>query len=246
MAALEALVAGGIDPAHLIPGTGLTNLPDTVRLTRHAVQLGCAGAMVLPPFYYKNVSADGLHAYFARLIEEVGDDRFRLYLYHIPQVAGVGIPVEVVARLRHDFPEIVAGIKDSSGNWDNTRALLAIDGLIVYPGSELSVLDAMALGAPGCISATANLNAAAIARVIALTSEGRKAEAVAAMEQVRAFRLKLQAASPIPAQKRLLAIASGEEEWAIVRPPLEPMDAAAGRRLADDLAREFEFVAAAA
>jgi len=154
--------------------------------------------------------------------------------------------LEVVARLRRDFPEVVAGIKDSSGNWENTRALLEIGGLTVYPGSELPLLEAMALGAPGCISATANLNAASIARVVALVGEKRDAEAAAAMEQVKAFRLKLQAAAPIPAQKRLLAIASGKEEWAIVRPPLEPMDAAAGRQLADELAREFEFIAAAA
>lgn len=246
MAALEALVAGGINPGRMIPGTGLTNLPDTVRLTRHAVELGCAGAMVLPPFYYKAVGADGLYAYFARLIEDVADDRFRLYLYHIPQVAGVGIPLDVVRRLRRDYPDTVAGIKDSSGNWENIRALLEIDGLVVYPGSELPLLEALALGAPGCISATANLNAASIARVVALVGEKRDAEAAAAMEQVKAFRLKLQAAAPIPAQKRLLAIASGKEEWAIVRPPLEPMDAAAGRQLADELAREFEFIAAAA
>ena len=246
MEALEALVAAGIDPSRLIPGTGLTSLADTARLTRHAVAQGCAGAMVLPPFYYKGVSEQGLYSYFARLIDIVADARLKLYLYHIPQVAGVGIPVQVVRRLHEEFPETIVGIKDSSGDWANTRALLAIDGLTVYPGSELTLIEAVALGAPGCISATANLNGRGIANVIDLVTAERHREAAAAFEAVKAFRLKLQASSPIPAQKRLLAISSGQEEWAIVRPPLDAMDAIAGRRLADELAREFEFVAAAA
>jgi 4-hydroxy-tetrahydrodipicolinate synthase len=246
MTALEALVAGGIEAGRLIPGTGLTSLADTARLTRHAVEQGCAGAMVLPPFYYKGVSADGLYAYFARLIETVGDPRLKLYLYHIPQVAGVGIPVDVVRRLRSDFPQTIVGIKDSSGDWANTRSLLEIEGLTVYPGSELVLIEAMALGAPGCISATANLNAAAIAKVIQFIAAGEHKAAADAFAGVKAFRLKLQAAAPIPAQKRLLAIATGHADWALVRPPLDSMDAAAGKRLADELAREFDFVAAAA
>ncbi len=133
-AALEALVAGGIDPGVMIVGTGVTNLPGTVHLTRHAMELGCRACMVLPPFYFKDPDPEGLFRHFAGLVERIGDDRLRIMLYHIPQVAGVGLPVPLVARLRAEFPEVVVAIKDSSGDWANTEALFGIDGLTVYPG----------------------------------------------------------------------------------------------------------------
>lgn len=245
MRALEALIGAGVPAARLIPGTGLTNIPDTVRLTRHAVELGCAGAMVLPPFYFKDVPDDGLYAHFARLIEGVGDDRLRIYLYHIPQVAGVGIPVPVVRRLHADFPGIVVGIKDSSGQWENTAALLSIEGLIVYPGSELPLLEALEMGAPGCISATANLNAGAIAEVVRLWDAGEHEAARAAHERAAVFRRIVQGYAPIPAQKRLLALATGDARWANTRPPLLPMSEEAGRALAAELEGALGFRLAA-
>ena len=239
-AMLEKLVEAGVDPALLIPGTGLTNLPDTVKLTRHAIDLGCAGAMILPPFYFKNVADEGLYTYFARLIEMVGRDALRIYLYHIPQVAGVGIPVDVVRRLRADFPDQIVGIKDSSGVWENTEALLGIDGLIVYPGAELPLIEALDLGAPGCISATANLNASAIAEVIRTYHAGNRAEAVQLHEAVKRFRLTMQDYAPIPAQKRLLA-GWLDPRWANVRPPFLAMSEADGAPLAARLKDEFGF-----
>lgn len=245
MAALEALVAAGIPAGRLIPGTGLTNLPDTIRLTRHAVALGCKGAMVLPPFYFKGVPDDGLYAHFARLIEGVGDSRLRVYLYHIPQVSGVGLPVSLVRRLHADFPDVVVGIKDSSGVWENTRALLGIEGLIVYPGAELPLIEAMELGAPGCISATANLNAAGIAEVIRLWYAGEREAAARLHQEVKKFRLIVQDYAPIPAQKRLLALATGDGRWANTRPPLLPMDEGRGHELAARLEGELAFRLAA-
>lgn len=233
--ALQALVDGGIDPKRLIPGTGLTNLPDTIELTRHALELGCAAVMTLPAFYFKGVSDDGLHAYFTRLIEGVDHADLKIYLYHIPQVSGVGLPVGLVRRLRQDFPDQIIGIKDSSGDWQNTAALLEIDGLIVYPGSELPLMEAMALGAPGCISATANLNAAAIAKSVALLAAGRDDAARTHHAEVRKFREIVQGYAPIPAQKRLLALSSGQADWANVRPPLLPMSEDAGRAVAREL-----------
>lgn len=233
--ALQALVDGGIDPKRLIPGTGLTNLPDTIELTRHALELGCAAVMTLPAFYFKGVSDDGLHAYFTRLIEGVDHADLKIYLYHIPQVSGVGLPVGLVQRLRQDFPDQIIGIKDSSGDWQNTAALLEIDGLIVYPGSELPLIEAMALGAPGCISATANLNAAAIAKSVELVAAGKDDEARAHHAEVRKFREIVQGYAPIPAQKQLLALSNRQADWANVRPPLLPMSEDAGRALAREL-----------
>jgi 4-hydroxy-tetrahydrodipicolinate synthase len=242
---LEKLVAAGIPAGKLIPGTGLTNLPDTIRLTRHAVELGCAGAMTLPPFYFKGVPDQGLHDYYARLIEGVADERLKIYLYHIPQVSGVGLPVPLVRRLHHDFPDQIVGIKDSSGDWENTRALLGIEGLIVYPGSELPLVEALELGAMGSISATANINAASIAGVIRTFDEKGAHAARAEHEAVRKFRLAVQGYAPIPVMKRMFALATGDARWANTRPPLLPASVAEAQRLIDELSGELGFRLAA-
>jgi len=240
IAAIRALVEAGIDPARMVPGTGLSNVADTARLSRACLDMGCAGVMTLPPFYFKNVTEDGLYAYFEQLIKAIGADA-RIYLYHIPPVAVVGISPALAARLHADFPEQIVGIKDSSGDWDNTRGLLDIDGLIVYPGSELPLLEALELGAPGCITATANVNAGAIAKVVELYGKGDIAAARALHETVKRFRLTVQDYAPIPAQKRLLAMTSGDARWANVRPPLTALPEEKGRELAAILKREFEF-----
>jgi 4-hydroxy-tetrahydrodipicolinate synthase len=231
IAATQVLVDGGIDPARMIPGTGLSNVADTVRLSRACLDMGCAGVLTLPPFYYKDVGEDGIYAYFEQLITAIGSDA-RIYLYHIPPIAIVGVPPSLAARLHAAFPEQIVGIKDSSGDWENTRALLEIDGLTVYPGSELPLLEALALGAPGCISATANLNARDIAGVVELYDRGDIAAAEALHETVKHYRLKMQKYGPIPAQKRLLAISTGDARWANVRPPLTPLPEDTGHELA--------------
>lgn len=236
IAAIRALIDGGIDPAKMIPGTGLSNVADTARLSRACLDMGCAGVMTLPPFYFKAVTEDGLYLHFRQLIEAIGSDA-RIYLYHIPPIAIVGVPPSLAAKLHADFPEQIVGIKDSSGDWDNTKALLDIEGMIVYPGSELPLLDALELGAPGCITATANINAADIAKVVNLYEQGDIDAARALHETVKRFRLTVQDYAPIPAQKRLLAIASGDERWANVRPPLMAMPEETGRELAGILQR---------
>ena len=240
IAAIRALLDGGIDPSCVVPGTGLTNIADTARLSRACLDMDCAAVMTLPPFYFKGVSDDGLYAYFEQLIAALGADA-RIFLYHIPPIAMVGISPALAGRLHHDFPQQVIGIKDSSGDWANTQAMLEIDDLIVYPGSELPLLEALDIGAPGCISATANVNAGAIAGVITLFDQGDTAAARELHEQASGLRETVQSHGPIPAQKRLLAIASGDARWANVRPPLTAMSAEAGRNLADLLERDYGF-----
>ena len=241
MQALEGLVADGIDPAVLVPGTGLTNLSDTVRLSRHALELGCGGVMVLPPFYYKGVAEPGLYDYFAALVAALDGLQPKIWLYHIPQVAGVGLPVGLVARLRADFPEAIVAIKDSSGDWANTEALLGIDGLAVWPGAELPVIEAIRLGAPGCISATANLNSVEIADVIRLCHAGDWQAAEARHKPVKDVRLLFQDYAPIPAQKALLARMTGEANWNNLRPPFQPLEEQAIARLASQLTTDYGF-----
>lgn len=231
IAAIQSLVAGGIDPSILIPGTGLSNVADTARLSRACLDLGCRAVMTLPPFYYKAVSEDGIYRYFEELLVAIGPNA-RVFLYHIPPIAVVGIPPSLAARLHADFPEQIVGIKDSSGDWDNTKKLFEIEGLIVYPGSELPLIEALELGGPGCITATANINAADIARVVGLFDQGDIDAARRSHDAVRKTRLTIQEYAPIPAQKRLLAMKSGDARWANVRPPLSAMSESDGKTLA--------------
>src|SRR5687768_8496031 len=168
IALLDSLLAADVDASRMMPGTGCCALTDTVRLTEHAVKGGCAGVLMLPPFYYKGVSEDGLYRSFAEVIERVADARLRVYLYHIPPIAQVPIPLGVTERLLHSYPEQIAGMKDSSGDWNNTLAFLnafASTGFDVFVGSESFLLRNMRHGGKGCISATANVNPGAIAHL---------------------------------------------------------------------------------
>ncbi len=233
MALLEATVAGGIAPERLIPGTGLTALLDSVTLSRHALELGVHGVMVLPPFYYKDVSDEALHAWFSGLIEGIGRPGMQIYLYHIPPVAGVGFSIPLVRRLAADFPGMIVGIKDSGGDWANTSALLgSVPGLTVFPGSELRLGRAIRSGAAGCITATANVNAAAIA---ALAGGLDATDAPEREAEVDRFRLTVQRHRPIPAMKAMLARRDAHPGWMRVRPPLESLSGAAVRALEADL-----------
>src|SRR5436189_3246161 len=120
LALLEALVSGGVPASALMPGTGHCALSDSVEMTRSAVKLGCAGVLMLPPFYYKGVSDEGLYRNFSEVIERVGDDRLRIYLYNIPPVSQTTITVALIGRLLKAYPGTIAGAKDSSGDWNNT------------------------------------------------------------------------------------------------------------------------------
>ncbi|MAQ07715.1 MAG: dihydrodipicolinate synthase family protein [SAR116 cluster bacterium] len=233
--ALQGLIDSGIDPSIMIPGTGLCNITDTIKMSKHALDLGCHGIMTLPPFYFKGMSDEGLFNYFEKLIEGINHQSLKIYLYHIPQVSGVGLSIELVKKLKKTFPNIVVGIKDSSGEWKNTEALLGIDELIVYPGAELPVIDAIKLGAPGCISATANLNSSDIAKVINLCHDNEWNNAEELHKKVKSVRMLFQDYAPIPAQKRLLAMKTGNDIWSIVRPPLLSMSKEKGQELAKEL-----------
>src|SRR5256886_17511394 len=162
---LDSLVAAGVDTSRMMPGTGCCSITETVKLKSQAVKHGCGGVLMLPPFYYKGVSEEGLYRYFSEVVQRVGDTRLRIYLYHIPPVATVGITVGLVERLLKSYPNAIAGMKDSSGDWNNTRIFLdafAKSGFDVFVGSESFLLANMRNGGVGAISATANVNPAAI------------------------------------------------------------------------------------
>ena len=216
---LDQLTSSGVSGDYLMPGTGCCALSDSVRLTQHAVNVGCRGVLMLPPFYYKGVSDEGLYRSFAEVIERVGDSRLRVYLYHIPPVAQVGISLELIERLVTEYPDTVVGIKDSSGDWSNTQAMLdrGWDDFRVLVGSESFLLQNMRAGGAGCISATANVNPAAIHRLYA-GWQGASADDQQA--SLNALRDIVQSQPMIPALKAIVARYSGVEGWRRLRPPL--------------------------
>jgi 4-hydroxy-tetrahydrodipicolinate synthase len=211
---LDALLEAGIPPQRLMPGTGCTALPDTARLSRKAARAGCAGVLMLPPFYYKNLTEEGLYRSFAAAIDRTGESALRVYLYHIPQVSQVPIPLRVIERLLKAYPRVVVGIKDSSGDFENTRAMLrAFPGFEVFVGTERLLLANLREGGAGCITATANLNAPAIARAFRERTEERQRE----IDSVRAL---FESLPLIAALKEALAQRTGDASWRAVRPPL--------------------------
>lgn len=216
---LDQLAAAGVDTGRMMPGTGCCALTDTVRLTAHAAKLGCAGALMLPPFYYKGVSDDGIFASFAEVIERVGDESLRIYLYHIPPIAQVGFSVDLIERLVTRYPRMIVGIKDSSGDWDNTYSMLERkwDDFRVFVGSESFLLANMRNGGAGCISATANVNPAAIDH---LYQTWQNDDAEQQQQALDVIRDTVMAYPMIPALKATVAEFSGDEQWRTVRPPL--------------------------
>jgi 4-hydroxy-tetrahydrodipicolinate synthase len=226
---LEAALGEGIAPSLLLPGTGCSALPDTVRLTRKAVQAGCAGVLVLPPFYYKGVSEEGLYRSYAAVIDRVADPRLRIFLYHIPQMTQVPISLAVIQRLRAAYPDIVAGIKDSSGDWNNTKAMLdALPHFRIFVGSERLLLRNLREGGAGCITATANLNARAIDT---LYREWRTPAADGMQDALDKVRGIFEQQPAIPALKSALAHFRKDPGWRTLRPPLLPLAPAQEEKL---------------
>jgi len=233
---LDRLVDGDVDTGRMMPGTGCSALTDSVRLTAHATRLGCAGVLMLPPFYYKGVSDEGLFRNFSEIIERVGDGRLRIYLYNIPPVSQVAITLPLIERLLDAYPGIIAGVKDSSGDWSNTKAYLDNFGsqsFDVFPGSESFLLQGLRHGGAGCISATANVNPAAIARLFATWQDADADGKQSALNEIRGIFAKYPM---IPALKAAIASYSGDADWAVVRPPLVELSGEQNTSLLEDLA----------
>jgi 4-hydroxy-tetrahydrodipicolinate synthase len=232
----------GIDTSRMMPGTGCCSITETVKLTAQAVKHGCAGVLMLPPFYYKDVSEEGLYRYFSEVVQRVGDARLKIYLYHIPPVAVVGITTGLVERLLAAYPNAIAGMKDSSGDWNNTKTFLdafavragrAVSAEVrrssdleldtqtsfdVFVGSESFLLANMRNGGVGTISAIANVNPAAIHK---LYTEWKNADADDQQAKLNVVRDAFGRKYPmIAALKQAIAIYANDPGWAKVRPPL--------------------------
>ena len=230
---LEGLVEAGLPTARMMPGTGQSALSDTARLSRRAVELGCGGVLMLPPFFYKGVSDEGLFRVVSEVIQRVGDERLRIYLYHIPPVAQVGFSHDLIERLITAYPAVVAGIKDSSGDWENTRGMLErFPGWGIFCGNELRQAEAMRLGAAGVISATCNINPGPIAELCRTYREADADQRQARINEVRKF---IQSFPMIQALKVVRARFSGDPDWERVRPPLVELDPAQKQSLFEQI-----------
>ena len=244
----DALVAAGIDPLRMMPGTGCCSITETVELTAHAVRHGCADVLMLPPFYYKNVSEEGIYRYFSEVVQRVGDARLRIYLYHIPPVTMVGITPKLVERLLKAYPNAIAGMKDSSGDWNNTKTFLdafAGTDFDVFVGNESFLLANMRNGGAGTISATANVNPGAIDALYAECSRNLTSDIGHQTSELEAGQARLNVVreifssrkfpSMIAAVKQAIAIYANDPEWARVRPPLVALTSEQAKLLTEQL-----------
>jgi 4-hydroxy-tetrahydrodipicolinate synthase len=221
-ALLEAAITSGIAPDQLLPGTGLCAVADTVDLTKHALSLGVTQVVMLPPFYYKNVSEDGVFNACARIFDSVADDRLRVILYHIPQMSAVPISHGLIERLLKTYPTNVVGIKDSAGVFANMQAMLkSFPGFSVLAGADPLMKPLLEAGGHGCITATSNLVGKQLATVFAHFANPAMAAAVeSAQARIMAVRNISNKYVQIPAIKALIANRYGDDAWAEVRPPL--------------------------
>lgn len=226
---LDVVGESDLPGENFVPGTGCCAIPDTVALTRKALEIGAAGVLMLPPFYYKPVDDDGLFAAYSEVIERVGDARLRVLLYHIPQNTGVPISLGLIERLIKSFPETVVGIKDSAGDFANMKAMCdAFPGFRVFSGSDAFLLDVLEAGGAGAITACNNVCARVSAAVFDHweTPKGKGFQA-----ELSGIRKTIQAFPLIEALKETMARSTGHDGWRTLRPPLHRLDAETRKRL---------------
>lgn len=220
MDAIDALRSAGLPGGRMMPGVGYCSIAETVEMTRFVLDHGIESVLMLPPYFYKEADEDGLFAHFSTVIERVGSADLKVYLYNIPQYTQVPLTPALVGRLLEAYPGTVAGLKDSSGDWANTKALLdrfGASGFDVFTGSEVFLSNALKLGGAGCISATANVNPRGIRSAYDARGTWQMEEAQARADRVRqAF----QSRPLIAAMKHYLASRYQSSDWRRLRPPL--------------------------
>src|SRR5580692_3922330 len=237
MALLDRLIATGIPASRLMPGTGACSITEASMLIKHAVGHGCGGVLMLPPFYYKGMTDQGVYDFVSAVIDKVGSAALRMYLYHIPPQTMIPFGVELVGRLIKAYPDTVVGLKDSSGDWNNTKALLdafASTGFGIFPGSEVFLLDGLRHGGVGCITASGDVNVSGIRKVY---ENWKTPQADQLQADITLVRKTIQAYPMVPALKRIVAHFHSDAEWANVRPPMERLSDAQSTALLADLAK---------
>jgi 4-hydroxy-tetrahydrodipicolinate synthase len=239
---LEAALDAGLARERILVGTGMCALTDSVRLTSHALSLGVARVLMLPPFYYKGIPDEALAASFDEVIQRVGSSNFKLFLYNFPKLTGVPITPGLIERLLEMHPSTLAGVKDSSGDWRSTRTLTErFPGLAIFPGAETLLLPALRIGGAGCISASCNVNPGGI-RALHDAFEADDDGLEERQDRLTEVRRILERRPMIPTLKTVVADAHRDPAWRRVRPPLMALPDAEAEALAAELAaRGFRF-----
>ena len=235
MALLDRLIAAGIPAARLMPGAGACSITEATTLIKHAVGHGVGGVLMLPPFYYKGMTEQGVYDFISAVIDRVGSAALKMYLYHIPPQTMIPFGVELVGRLIKAYPGTVVGLKDSSGDWNNTKALLdayASTGFGIFPGSEVFLLDGLRHGGVGCITASGNVNVPGIRKVY---ENWKTPQADQLQADITLVRMTIQKYPMVPALKRIVAHFHNDPDWAAVRPPMERLSDAQSASLIADL-----------
>ncbi|KAB8305231.1 dihydrodipicolinate synthase family protein [Erwinia endophytica] len=216
---LEKMIDGNIPAEKMLPGTSTCDIPSTVKLTRHAERMGCRGVLLLPPFYYKSPSTQGLFDYYSEVIGRAGGD-IKIYLYHFPQQSAIPVTLDLVKRLLDKYPDKIKGIKDSSGDFQNTKAYIdnfSQYGFEVYSGADASFQEVLKIGAAGCITATTNLVSSLAAKIYQHYNDKQGNHA---QEKLTAMRKIVATGDTIPTVKTLLSAIMNDNTWETVRPPL--------------------------
>ena len=209
-----------LPPDRLMIGTGSCALQDAVRLTQASVNAGVLSVLVLPPFYYKPQSEESVLSFFSLLVEAVDNPNLRIIFYNFPQLSGYNFSIKILQELKLRFGDIAAGIKDSSGDWNNMLGVVQnVPDLMVYTGTETLLLDILREGGAGSITATANLIAPECPHVFQAWKNGRSEAADQAQKHLTALRIAFESYSFVSEMKSLLAAQTNSEEWNHMLPP---------------------------
>jgi 4-hydroxy-tetrahydrodipicolinate synthase len=229
----RALANANLPSDAVIIGAGSPSVGDAIAMARTSLEAGFPNLLVLPPYYTKSPSEDGLYDYYSQIIDAARDESLRIFLYHIPQVTSVPIPIALVHRLRSSFGRMIAGIKDSSGDFQSAKSYLGLDDFDVYPSSEAMLSDALNVGCAGVISGSTNITAALARKILRATGADRQSLQIRLTE----LRYTLQRFPLIPAVKQVQAWLTNDPGWQRLLPPLQRLSERETSELKKDMER---------
>ena len=226
MLLLEWVKKEGISNEKVIVGTGCSALTDTIVLIEHAIGLGYFHHLVLPPFYYKNPTINGLVNNYSEIINRIDNKHLKIYLYNFPQLSGIQLGVDLVEVLSEKFPKNIVGYKDSSGDWNNTSQIMEkCPQISMFPGSEIFLSKALEKGAAGVITGTGNVNPGMVKQTYEAFYNDKE-KSIILQKKIDAFRTAVQKYPLISALKGLIEYYRKDEGWQYLRPPLTALSKA--------------------
>ena len=223
-------------PERLMMGTGSCALQDAIRLTQASIEAGVFSVLVIPPFYYKPQSDESVIRYYSELISSVDDSRLRIIFYNFPKLSGYNFSTEILQEFKERFGDIAAGIKDSSGNWENMLSITNnVPDFMVYSGTETLLLNILREGGAGCITASANLLAPECQLVYQAWRNDQQDTAEQVQKELNVLRKALESYQFVSELKGLMALHTGSEHWQEMLPPFIPLLPSQVRELSEKI-----------